>query len=218
MERSIDFNITLESLLESGESQANKICENFISILDNTSELILNNNFKNNFNSVISIINKYNLKQYKSIIYKKLGDYYKKTYDYQKSYTHYLISFENQTGNSAYDYLQDAIPNLLIASLEQSPYLQVTTWERLYDLLKQTGKENIQIIDKETGFEICSLDGIDAIVLGSFVKAGDMFATDVKVLDVTTKNILKSARSQGTGVESILKQQIDELVIKYQAV
>ncbi len=122
-----------------------------------------------------------------------------------------VISFENQTGNSAYDYLQNAIPNLLITSLEQSPYLQVTTWERLYDLLKQTGKENIQVIDKETGFEICYLEGIDAIVLGSFVKAGDMFATNVKVLDVTTKNILKSARSQGTGVESILKHQIDEL-------
>ncbi len=122
-----------------------------------------------------------------------------------------VISFENQTGNKAYDYLQDAIPNLLITGLEQSSSLQVTTWERLYDLLKQVGKENIKSIDKNTGFELCALDGIDAIVLGSFIKAGELFATDVKVLDVTTKKLLKSGRSQGNGVESILKQQIDEL-------
>jgi tetratricopeptide (TPR) repeat protein len=122
-----------------------------------------------------------------------------------------VISFENQTGNPAYDYLQDAIPNLLITSLEQSPSLQVTTWERMYDLLKQAGKENIRNIDKDTGFEICTLDGINAIVSGSFVKAGDIFATDVKVLDISTKKLLKSARTQGTGIESILKYQIDQL-------
>jgi tetratricopeptide (TPR) repeat protein len=38
-----------------------------------------------------------------------------------------------------------------------------------------------------------------------------MFATDIKVLDVETKNLLKSASSKGMGVDSILKTQIDEL-------
>jgi len=31
--------------------------------------------------------------------------------------------------------LSKVIPNLLITSLEQSGYSQVTTWERIYDLL-----------------------------------------------------------------------------------
>jgi serine/threonine protein kinase/Tfp pilus assembly protein PilF len=122
-----------------------------------------------------------------------------------------VISFENQTGNKAYDYLQDAIPNLLITSLEQSPNFQIITWERMYDLLKQLGKEDIKIIDRNTGFEICHLDGIDAIISGSFTKAGDIFATDIKVLDVSTKDILTSCNSKGSGVESILKHQIDLL-------
>lgn len=42
-----------------------------------------------------------------------------------------VISFQNQTGDNAYDYLQEAIPNLLITSLEQTRYLRVTTWERI---------------------------------------------------------------------------------------
>ncbi|MCK4758393.1 MAG: tetratricopeptide repeat protein, partial [Candidatus Aminicenantes bacterium] len=122
-----------------------------------------------------------------------------------------VISFENQTGEKSYDYLQKAIPNLLITSLEQSKYLSVTTWERMHDLLKQIGKEDTEAIDSELGFELCRMEGVDAIVLGSFVKAGDVFATDVKVLDVKTKKLLKSAQSKGEGIGSILDKQIGEL-------
>jgi len=55
------------------------------------------------------------------------------------------------------------------------------------------------------------MDKIDAIVLGSFIKAGDRFATDIKVFDVQTKKLLKSANIQGEGAESILENQIDFL-------
>ena len=122
-----------------------------------------------------------------------------------------VISFENQTRDNSYDYLNKVIPNLLITSLEQSGYFYVTSWERLHDLLKQMGKEDLEVIDKDLGFELCQMDDIDAIVMGSFTKAGDMFVTDVKVLDVETKRILKSANSRGNGEESIIQSQIDEL-------
>jgi serine/threonine protein kinase/Flp pilus assembly protein TadD len=122
-----------------------------------------------------------------------------------------VISFENQTGEKSYDYLQKAIPNLLITSLEQSRYLSVMTWERMHDLLEQMGREDAEAIDRELGFELCLMDNVGAIVLGSFVKAGDVFATDVKVLDVKTKKLLKSAQSKGEGVGSILDKQIGDL-------
>ncbi|MDH5742426.1 MAG: protein kinase [Candidatus Aminicenantes bacterium] len=122
-----------------------------------------------------------------------------------------VISFENQTGDRAYDYLQDAIPNLLITSLEQAKSFRVTSWERLRDLMEQLGKKDFSVIDRDLGFELCRLDGIKAIILGSFTKAENMFATDVKVLNVETKSLLKSVSSRGEGVDSILKRQIDEL-------
>ncbi len=122
-----------------------------------------------------------------------------------------VISFENLTGDKAYDYLRKAIPNLLISSLEQSQYLRVTTWERMDDLLRQMGKAGVETIDKDSGFELCRKDGVETIVLGSFVKAESMFATDVKVLDVASKALLKSASSKGEGVRSILEKQIADL-------
>ena len=122
-----------------------------------------------------------------------------------------VITFENQTGEAQYDYLRTAIPNLLTTSLEQSTALRVTTWERMRDLLKQMGKANAEVITADLGFELCRQDSVRALVTGSFVKMGDMFATDVKVLDVESKALLKSASSKGEGVGSILKVQIDEL-------
>jgi tetratricopeptide (TPR) repeat protein len=81
----------------------------------------------------------------------------------------------------------------------------------MYDLLGQIGKKDVEIIDRDLGFEICRMEGVKSIVLGSFIKAGDMFATDVKVLDVESKRLIKSASIKGEGVESILRTQIDEL-------
>jgi len=122
-----------------------------------------------------------------------------------------VISFKNMTGDNSLDYLSEAIPNLLITSLEQSPHLQVVTWERLHDLLEQTGKTDVKIIDQRLGFKLCRMDGIEAVVHGMFTRAGDTFVTDVKVLDVSSERIMQSAKSRGDGVASILINQIDEL-------
>ncbi len=122
-----------------------------------------------------------------------------------------VIGFVNQTGDSTYDYLQAAIPNLLITSLERSRFLRVATWERMQDLLRQSGRPAIEVIDKDTGFELCRMDGIQTVVLGTITRAGDTFATDVKVLDVGTKELLAGASARGKGVESILESQIDRL-------
>jgi serine/threonine protein kinase/Tfp pilus assembly protein PilF len=122
-----------------------------------------------------------------------------------------IIGFKNQTGDQSLDYLQEAIPNLLITSLEQSGHFQVTSWERLNDLLGQSGRDAAAVSDEEAGFDVCRKEGIDALVLGSYIKAGETFATDVKVLDVGTKKLLRTASAKGDGVSSVLKTQIDEI-------
>ena len=122
-----------------------------------------------------------------------------------------VISFENQTGDPRYDHLSKAIPNLLITSLEQCADLRVTTWDRLRDLARQTGTENPDHVGVDQAFALCLAGGVRGLVIGSFTKAGEEFATDVKVLDVGSRNIMMSTRSQGEGEASILRTQIDGL-------
>ncbi len=122
-----------------------------------------------------------------------------------------VIGFKNRTGDQSLDYLQEAIPSLLITSLEQSGHFRVTSWERLQDLLRQAGRDTSAVADEDAGFEVCRRDGIEALVLGSYIKAGETFATDVKVLDAANKQILRTASAKGDGVSSVLKTQIDEI-------
>ncbi|MFC2158200.1 protein kinase, partial [Acidobacteriota bacterium] len=122
-----------------------------------------------------------------------------------------VINFKNQTGNPAYDHLQEAIPNLLITNLENTELFYVATWERMKDILKQMGVKQAGMIDSDDGFALCRREGIKAIAIGTFSMAGDIFTTDVKVYDVETKQTLKSANDRGAGVDSIFDSQIDNL-------
>ncbi len=122
-----------------------------------------------------------------------------------------VLGFRNQTGDAAFDYLQETIPNLLITSLEQSGRFRVTTWQRLKDLLRQSGKGPASLVDEEAGFDVCRREGIEALAVGFYTRAGDTFVTDVKVLDTATRQPLRTSQSRGDGPGSILKTQIDQI-------
>jgi serine/threonine protein kinase/tetratricopeptide (TPR) repeat protein len=124
-----------------------------------------------------------------------------------------VVSFENQTGDEAFNHLQKLIPNLLITNLEDAGFFHVATWERMRDLLKQMDRGDVDIITSDFGFQACRREGIKALALGSYSKVGGTFVTDIKVLDVDTKRLLKSASSRGEGEDSIFAQ-IDELTRK----
>jgi len=117
-----------------------------------------------------------------------------------------VVGFENVTGETAYEYLRKAIPNLLITSLEQSRYLEVLSWERMNDLGR-----NVKEPELDAWFDICRREGVETVVHGRFYKAENLFATDAKIYDVQTRSLLKSVSSKGDGVDSILRTQIDEL-------
>ncbi len=122
-----------------------------------------------------------------------------------------VISFENLTGEEKYDTYRRSIPNLLITNLENAGFSYVVSWERMQDLLKQTGRKETDIIESDAGFEICRREGVEALVTGSINKAGDMFAIELRILDVRTKRHIKTATSRGIGEQSIIESQIDEL-------
>ena len=122
-----------------------------------------------------------------------------------------VSSFKNLTGDPAHDNLQKAIPRLLITDLEQSKFFHVNTWERMKDLLEQTGQKDLEYIDVDVGSQLCQIDHIPVFVTGSIFEIGDIISIEAKIIDTDTKKTLSSVKSKGEGANSILESQIDDL-------
>ncbi len=70
-----------------------------------------------------------------------------------------IISFTNLTGDKTLNIWRRGVPEMLITNLENTGYFQVSTWERMRDILKQMGKRDVEHIDSDLGFELCRAGG-----------------------------------------------------------
>jgi tetratricopeptide (TPR) repeat protein len=110
-----------------------------------------------------------------------------------------VVDFINQTGESELD----GLSGMLITALEQSRRLSVLTRSRMFDILKQMGRENVERIDETLGREICKKANLDALVIASIMKFGNIYSIDLKVLDPNRDEYLFTAKEEGSGKESI---------------
>jgi adenylate cyclase len=110
-----------------------------------------------------------------------------------------IADFENNTGDATLD----GLSGLLITSLEQSNYLTVLTRSRMYDLLKQIGKAEVESVDEQIGREICHRANINALVLTSIRQFGELYSVDLKILDIEKDEYLFSTNVQAEGKKNI---------------
>ncbi|MCS5652306.1 MAG: hypothetical protein NZ825_06690, partial [Candidatus Marinimicrobia bacterium] len=110
-----------------------------------------------------------------------------------------IADFENNTGDATLD----GLSGLLITSLEQSNYLTVLTQSRMYDLLKQIGKEEVESVDEQIGREICHQANINSLVLTSIRQFGELYSVDLKILDIKKDEYLFSTNVQAEGKKNI---------------
>jgi len=110
-----------------------------------------------------------------------------------------IADFENNTDDASLN----GLSGLLITSLEQSNYLSVLTKSRMFDLLKQIGKVDIEKVDEKLGVEICERADINTLVLTSIRQFGDLYSVDLKILDVDKNEYLYTTNVQAEGKKNI---------------
>jgi len=97
----------------------------------------------------------------------------------------------------------DGLSGMLITALEQSHRLKVLTRSRMFDILKQLGKDNIGRIDETTGREICQKANINMLALATIRKFGKVYTIDFKLLEIEENEYLFTTMEKGEGKESI---------------
>jgi len=120
-----------------------------------------------------------------------------------------VVDFLNETKEEALN----GLSGMFITALEQSPRLTMLTRSRMFDILKQMGKDDIDRIDETLGREICREVSVNTMALATVRKFGRNYAIDLKVLDTENDEYILTAREEGTGHESLLSM-IDKLSLK----
>ncbi len=120
-----------------------------------------------------------------------------------------VVDFVNETNEEELD----GLSGMLITALEQSRRLSVVTRSRMFDLLKELGKDEVEHIDETLGREIAKQAHLDVLIIASIRKLGRLYTIDLKALDPEQDEYLFTAREDGEGQESILAM-LDRLATK----
>ena len=109
-----------------------------------------------------------------------------------------IMYFENLKDPEDKDKIARMITHLLIAGLSESPqYLQVVSSQRLYDILKLLGKENLNVIDKTVASEVAKKAGVKWIVTGTVLQTKPNIVLISELSDAVAGKILATQRVSG---------------------
>jgi serine/threonine protein kinase len=97
----------------------------------------------------------------------------------------------------------EGLSGMLITALEQSRRLSVLTRSRMFDVLKQMGKDDVDRIDETLGREICQRANVKTLVTSSIRKFGKLYTIDLKIIDLERNEHLFATHETGEGQESI---------------
>jgi tetratricopeptide (TPR) repeat protein len=111
-----------------------------------------------------------------------------------------VADFANQTGEPALD----ALSGLLITSLEQSRKLKVLTRGRMFDILRQAGRGNVERIDESAAREVGLKAGVRTLLLASIQKLGPTYVVELRAVDPQRDHYLFTLREQAPDQAAIL--------------
>jgi len=120
-----------------------------------------------------------------------------------------VVDFVNETGENELN----GLSGMLTTALEQSKRLSVVTRSRMFDILKQLNKENVDFIDENLGRKIAYQAGIKVLVLASVQKFDQLYNIDLKVIDPVEDKYLFTTSEKEEGKSQIPKM-IDRLAEK----
>jgi tetratricopeptide (TPR) repeat protein len=124
-----------------------------------------------------------------------------------------IMYFVNLVDPDDKDRFAQMITALLITDLSSSQYMRVVSQQRLYDILKLLGKENLKVIDKTVASEVARKAGVKWILTGNILQAKPNIVLTSDISEVTSGEILATQRVTGETGEDLFSV-VDKLSAK----
>jgi len=114
-----------------------------------------------------------------------------------------IMYFENVADPEDKDRIAYMITSLLITDLSESQYMRVVSRQRLYDILKLLGKENLKVIDKTVASEVAKKAGVKWILTGDILQTDPNIVLTSDISEAATGQILATQRVAGEADEDL---------------
>jgi TolB-like protein len=101
-----------------------------------------------------------------------------------------IMYFENLKDPEDKDRIAQMITALLITDLSESQYMRVVSRQRLYDILKLMGKEDLKIIDKIVASDVAKKAEVKWILTGKILQTKPDIVLTLDISEATTGRIL----------------------------
>ncbi len=113
-----------------------------------------------------------------------------------------LTEFVNQTGDEVFD---DALKKSLAAQLEQSPFLNLFSDERVRESLRLMNRSPDEQVTTSLGREICQRQGLKALLTGSIVPLGRSYMISLEAINAPSGDVLAHEQGEANSKEQVLR-------------
>jgi serine/threonine protein kinase/Flp pilus assembly protein TadD len=124
-----------------------------------------------------------------------------------------IMYFDNLADPADSFKLGEITTNLLITDLSESEYVQVVSSQRLYDILKQLGREGVKKIDRNIATQVAQKANARWMLLGSILNMEPEIILTAQLIDVESGDAIASQRIEGQPGERIFTL-VDSLTIE----
>jgi len=122
-----------------------------------------------------------------------------------------VMYFENRTQTQDLDKI---LVDMLTTNLSRIDGVEVVSSQRLFDILRQLGKQDIESIDKTTATQVATQAGVNTILTGSIIQVGDRIRITSNLADVQTGAIIGSEQVEGGRINEDVFTMVDDLTGK----
>jgi serine/threonine protein kinase/tetratricopeptide (TPR) repeat protein len=112
-----------------------------------------------------------------------------------------LADFTNTTGDPVFD---GTLKQALSADLEQSPFLNVLSDQKVGESLQLMGRSPGEKVNAQSGVEICMRTGSKALITGSIASLGSHYVVGLTAVNCQTGDLLGAAKAEAERREGVL--------------
>jgi TolB-like protein len=111
-----------------------------------------------------------------------------------------VFPFDNNVSDPEFGWLGSGLADMLTTNLAQIPELRVVGRQRLFDLLREAGRDETDQIPEGLASSIAEQSGAHSMVRGSVVGSPDELAIDAQLIDLETGTVVAAERVRGGDV------------------